>query len=150
METSALSSKKELQCLTGRLVTLGRFIAWFTDKLRSFFLVLKGANAIGWTEDCQSTFEEIKHYLTQPPILSSLQPGEWLYMYLTISNWVVNAILFRCILDKEQRSVYYISKAIADAETRYSKMEQTTLALRSTAQKLRQYFQTHPVVMLTN
>ena len=47
METSALSSKKELQCLTGRLVTLGRFIAWFTDKLRSFFLVLKGANAIG-------------------------------------------------------------------------------------------------------
>ena len=71
-------------------------------------------------------------------------------MYLTISNWVVNVVLFRYISDKEQRHVYYINKVMVDVETRYSKMEQTTLALRSTAQKLRQYFQTHPVVMLTN
>ena len=86
----------------------------------------------------------------QPPIMSSPQPDEWLYMYLTVSNWVVNAVLFCCILDKEQRSVYYISKAMADAETGYSKMEQITLALRSTAQKLHPYFQAHPIVMLTN
>ena len=86
MKTSAPSNKKELQRLTDRLVTLGRFIARFTNKLRSFFLVLKGANATGWTEDCQSVIEEIKHYLTQPPILSSPQLSEQLYMYLVVSN----------------------------------------------------------------
>ena len=64
MEASALSSKKKLQCLTDRLVALGRFIARFTDKLRSFFLMLRATNVTGWTEDCQSAFEEIKHYLT--------------------------------------------------------------------------------------
>ncbi|KAL6320688.1 hypothetical protein AAG906_008688 [Vitis piasezkii] len=93
MEASALSSKKKLQCLTGRLVALGRFIARFTDKLRSFFLMLRAANMTGWTEDC-------------------------------------HVVLFRCLSDKEQRPAYYTSKAMADTETRYSKREQTTLALR--------------------
>ena len=39
---------------------------------------------------------------------------------------------------------------MVDAETRYSKMEHTTLALKSVAQKLRPYFQAHQVTMLTN
>lgn len=47
IETFALSNKKELQRLTGRVAALGRFIARFTDKLRSFFLTLKGASATG-------------------------------------------------------------------------------------------------------
>ena len=58
--------------------------------------------------------------------------------------------MFRYISDKEQRLVYYISKAMIDAETRYSKMEQTALTLRNAAQKLRPYFQAHPIVVLTN
>ncbi|RVX16968.1 Retrovirus-related Pol polyprotein from transposon 17.6 [Vitis vinifera] len=40
--------------------------------------------------------------------------------------------------------------ALADVETRHSKMELTALALRSAAQKLRPYFQAHPVVVLTD
>ncbi|RVW25289.1 hypothetical protein CK203_110566 [Vitis vinifera] len=104
-----------------RFVALGRFIAWFTNKLKPFFLVLKGASVTGWTKDCQSAFEEIKHYLTQPPILSSPQPGKRLYI-----------------------------KAMADTKTRCSMMEQMALALRSAAQKLRSYFQAHPIVVLTN
>ena len=39
---------------------------------------------------------------------------------------------------------------MADAETRYSKIEQTALALRSAAQKLRPYFQAHLVVILND
>ena len=39
---------------------------------------------------------------------------------------------------------------MADAETIYLKIEQTTLALRSTTQKLHPYFQAHPIVVLTN
>ncbi|RVW19836.1 hypothetical protein CK203_116287 [Vitis vinifera] len=51
---------------------------------------------------------------------------------------------------KEQKPIYYVSRALADVETRYSKMELTVLALRSAAQKLRPYFQAHPVVVLTD
>ncbi|RVW93596.1 hypothetical protein CK203_028937 [Vitis vinifera] len=58
--TLALTNKKELQRLTGRLVALKRFIARFTDKLRPFFLVLREANRSRWTQSCQDAFEEIK------------------------------------------------------------------------------------------
>lgn len=39
---------------------------------------------------------------------------------------------------------------MADVETRYSRMEQTALALQIVAQKPRPYFQAHPVTVLTN
>ena len=71
-------------------------------------------------------------------------------MYLVVSNCAISIVLFRHIQDKELRLIYYVSKAMVDAETRHSKMEQTTLALKSAAQKLRSYFQAHQVTMLTN
>ena len=61
-------------------------------------------------------------------------------MYLSVSDCEVSVVLFRHIRDKEQRPVYYVSKAMVNAETRYSKMEQTTLDLKNTTQKLCPYF----------
>ena len=71
-------------------------------------------------------------------------------MYLAVSEWAISAVLFHCPSTKEQKPIYYVSRALADVESRYSKMELTTLALQSTAQKLRPYFQAHPVIVLTD
>ncbi|RVW23545.1 Transposon Tf2-2 polyprotein [Vitis vinifera] len=150
METPPPRNKKELQRLTGKLVALGRFIARFTDELRPFFLAIRKAGAHGWTDSCQSAFAKIKHCLMQPPILSSPIPKEKLYMYLAVSEWAISAVLFRCPSPNEQKPIYYVSRALADVETRYSKMELTALALRSAAQKLRPYFQAHPMIVLTD
>lgn len=144
------TNKKELQRFTNKLVALGRFITRFTNKLRPFFLALREANKSGWTQSCQDAFEKIKWYLAQPPILSSPQPGEMLYLYLAVTDWAISAVLFRALSPKEQIPVYFINKALADVETRYLIMEQTTLALRTAAQKLRLYFQAHPITVLTN
>ena len=101
--------------LTGCLAALGHFIGRFTDKLRSFFLTLRGANTTRWTSECQQAFEEIKTYLTRSLILSSLEPDEQLYMYLVVSECTVSVVLFRHVKDKEQRLVYYVSKAMTNA-----------------------------------
>ena len=148
METPAPRNKKELQRLTRKLVPLRRFISRFTDKLRHFFLVLRKADATGRTDNYQSAFEKIKHYLTQPPILSSPQPGERLYMYLTVSDYAISAVLFHCPTHKEQKPIYYVSREMVDAETRYSKIEKIVIALQSAAQKLHSYFQAHPIIVL--
>ena len=87
--------------LTGRLTALGHFIGRFTDKLRPFFLTLRGANTTRWTSECQQAFEEIKTYLTRLLILSSLEPGEQLYMYLVVSECAVSVVLFCHVKDKE-------------------------------------------------
>ena len=46
--------------------------------------------------------------------------------------------------------MYYVSKALLDAETRYSLLEKLALALITAVQKLRLYFQCHPVTVLTS
>ena len=46
--------------------------------------------------------------------------------------------------------MFFVSKSLTDAETRYSHLERAALALRTAAQKLRLYFQAHPVVVLTD
>ncbi|RVX17599.1 hypothetical protein CK203_003667 [Vitis vinifera] len=48
-----------------------------------------GASAIDWTDECRRAFNEVKHYLTEPPILSSSQYGEQIYMYLAVSNYAL-------------------------------------------------------------
>ena len=50
----------------------------------------------------------------------------------------------------KQHPVYYTSKALVDAETRYPAMEKWALALITAAWKLRPYFQVHPIVVTTD
>ena len=119
METLPPRSKKELQRFTGKLVALGRFIARFTNELRPFFLAIRKAGANEWTDRCQNAFEKIKQCLMQPSILSSPIPKEKLYMYLAVSEWAISAVLFRCPSPKEQKPIYYVSRALANVETRY-------------------------------
>ena len=49
-----------------------------------------------------------------------------------------------------QRPVYYVSKVLLDAERRYTTTEKFVLALHTSAKRLRPYFQSHPIVVLTD
>ena len=52
--------------------------------------------------------------------------------------------------EKVQWSVYYVSKRLLDAETRYPKLEKLALTLMVASRKLRPYFHTHSIKVLTN
>ena len=95
LHSSALSSKKGIQQLTGRLAALGRFISRFTDRLKPFFITLRGVNRAKWNEECDKTFVAIKQYLKEPPILVSPEAGDTLYLYLAASDIAVSAALFK-------------------------------------------------------
>ena len=139
-----------MQQLTDRLTALGRFIARFTNRLKPFFATLKGANRAGWNEECDQVFTAIKQYLAEPPVLMTPIDDETLFVYLAASDVAVSAALFKESEGGRQRPVFFVSKSLSDAETRYKHLEQATLALRMAAQKLRPYFQVHPVEVLTN
>ena len=150
LQSPAPASKKGIQQLTSWLVALGRFISRFTDRLKPLFTTLRGASRAKWNEECDRAFIEIKQYLTEPPILVSPEIGDMLYLYLAASDIAVSAALFKECGDAKLRPVFFVSKSLTDAETRYSHLERVALALRTTARKLRPYFQAHPVVVLTN
>ena len=52
--------------------------------------------------------------------------------------------------EKVQWPVYYISKYLIDAKTRYPEIEKLALALVIASQKLRPYFHSHTILVLTN
>ena len=112
-----------MQRLTSRLAVLCRFIARFIDKLRSFFTTLSGAQTFGWTEEWKSAFDAINQYLIEPPTLSNLEEGKELYMYLVVPDYAVSVVLFRQTSKDGQKPVYYVSKALVDAETHYSQVK---------------------------
>ena len=150
LQSPAPSSKKEIQRLTGRLAALGCFISRFTDRMKPFFTTLRGASWAEWDEECDRAFIAIKQYLTEPPILASPEAGDTLYLYLAASDMAVSAALFKECRYAKLRPVFFVSKSLTDAETRYTHLERAALALRTAAQKLRPYFQAHPVVVLTD
>ena len=84
---------KEVQKLTGRIATLNKFVSRATDKCLPFFKTLK--QAFAWTDECEAAFQDLKHYLSNPPLLSPSKEGENLYLYLIVSTTAVNAALIR-------------------------------------------------------
>ncbi|XP_059669050.1 uncharacterized protein LOC132314172 [Cornus florida] len=87
--------------------------------------------------------------MAEPLILSAPKPGETLIMYLATSGIATSAILIR-EEGRNQYPVFYTSKTMKDAETRYSKAEKIILALVHAKRKLRHYFESHSIVVLTN
>ena len=92
----------------------------------------------------------IKKYLTEPPILSSSGASDTLNLYLTMSEASVSAALFKKEENRKHKLIFFISKSPSEAETRYTRLEQATLALCVIAEKFRPYFQAHPIILLTN
>ena len=130
------SNTKEIQCLTGRIVALSRFMSRSSDKCQSFFQALK--KAFCWNAYCEEAFSALKTYLSSPPILVSPFEGELLTLYLVVSDFMTSAALVR-ERDRVQQLVYYCSRALRGAEERYPKMEKLVLALVTTTKRLRPY-----------
>ncbi|CAL2249549.1 unnamed protein product [Prunus armeniaca] len=66
-----------------------------------------------------------------------------------MSNSAVSSALIREELGA-QHPIFYTSKALLDAKTRYPKLEKLILALMVYARKLRPYYQAHRVIVMTD
>ncbi|GKV47753.1 hypothetical protein SLEP1_g54620 [Rubroshorea leprosula] len=102
-----------------------------------------------WTQECQATFDELKSYLSSPPLLTKAKDGEILYLYLGISDEAISSVLVREEA-KQQKPIYYISSVLHGAELRYPLVEKAALAVVTSVRKLRPYFQSHPIIVLTD
>ncbi|XP_030930781.1 uncharacterized protein LOC115956593 [Quercus lobata] len=104
LEMALPKTVKEVQKLTGRLAALNRFISKATEKCLPFFKMLKQAFTL--TDECEKAFQELKHCLSNPPLLSPPKEGETLYLYLAVLATAVSAALIQ-EGDRMQFPVYY-------------------------------------------
>ncbi|KAK3041701.1 hypothetical protein RJ639_001511 [Escallonia herrerae] len=81
-----------------------------------------------WTAECQNSFEALKEYLTVTPLLSKPLAGKELFLYLAKAESAVSAVLVR----------------------NQNNTEKLAFALLIAARKLRPYFQSHSITVLTD
>ncbi|KAJ9535409.1 hypothetical protein OSB04_un001477 [Centaurea solstitialis] len=149
LEIQSPRNIKEVQKLTGRVAALNRFISRSSDKCHLFYNVLRKNKGFDWTEAHEEALQSLKKYMSNPPLLTKPIEGESLQLYLAVSNNAVSAVLVR-EGDQHQQPIYYISKSFLDAETRYTSMEKLLLGLVTAAKKLRHYFESHHIIVVTN
>ena len=80
--------------------------------------------------------------------MSSPEPDEVLFAYIVVAPYTISLVLIRVDCGV-QRSVYYVSKSLLEAEVRYLPLEKAILAVVLGTRKLPHYFQAHTVVVLT-
>ena len=73
--------------------TLNQFISQSTDMCRPFFQFLNKWKGFEWTKECVLAFQQLKEYLSRPPIMSRPEVEEILFAYITVTSHVVNLVL---------------------------------------------------------
>uniref|UniRef100_A0A2N9F6T5 Uncharacterized protein n=1 Tax=Fagus sylvatica TaxID=28930 RepID=A0A2N9F6T5_FAGSY len=120
----APTSHKELKSFLGRLSYIRRFIPGLAAVTAVFTPLMKKGVPFIWSTACQQAFERSKD-----PTDHDQAPHQ----------------------DEEgtERPIYYVSRALKDAETRYSGAERACLALIYASQRLRHYFLAHKIQLIT-
>jgi hypothetical protein len=146
---------KEVQRLIGSMATLNRFISRLGEKGLLFFKLLKKTCKFEWTEKAKEAFESLKAYLISSPILMPPKKHEDMMLYIAATSTMVSAAI---IVEREeeghvykvQRPIYYMSEVLSDSKIRYPHVQKLLYALLITSCKLRHYFESHKITVVTD
>ena len=139
---------KEVQKLIRMTTALNQFISQSADRCRPSFQLLNKWKGFEWIEECVLAFQQLKEYLSRLPIMSRPEVDKVLFAYIAVASHAMSLVLVRVDSDV-QRSVYYVSKSLHEAEVCYLPLEKAILAMVHATPKLPHYFQSHTVVVLT-
>ena len=73
-------------------------------------------------------FQELKLYLSHPPIMSSPVMDEVLFACIAVALYAISLVLIQ-VDSGIQQPVYYVSKSLNEAEMRYLPLEKVILAI---------------------
>ncbi|GJX31501.1 reverse transcriptase domain-containing protein [Tanacetum coccineum] len=143
---------KDVQKLNGKLASLNRFLAKFTEKSLPFFKTLKRCTKKSdfcWTDEAKSTFRQMKQHIAKLPMLTTPEEREELIVYLAAARETVSAVL---MTEREAKHIpiYFVSHALRGLKVNYKSMEKLFLALVHASKHLKRYFQAHPIIVITD
>ena len=81
-----------------------------------------------WTKQCALAFQQLKEYLSRPPIMSSPEMDEVLFAYIAVAPHAMSLVLIR-VDNGIQRPVYYMSKSLHEADIHYLPLEKAILVV---------------------
>ncbi len=145
----SLTSVKEVKQLTGRMAALPHFLSIGGDRGHPYFQCLKRNNRFVWTGECEEASLKLKVYLASPPVLCKPLSGTPLRFYFAITNRAISSVIVQ-EQDHVQRHVYFVSKMLQRPEVHYQAIEKAALAVVFAVWRLRYYFQSFTVIVMTD
>jgi dsDNA-binding SOS-regulon protein len=120
--------------LTDMMAALGRFISKLREKGLPFFKLLKKFDKFKWTDKADQVLEELKTFLTTPPVKVPPAPKETLLLYISASTHVVSTVLVAKRPEEGhhypvERPVYYVSEVLSNSKVRYSQPQKLLYAI---------------------
>ena len=116
---------REMQKLTGRVTTLGRFISKLGERALPFFQLMKKKGPFEWTEEADKAFQDLKRYLTSPSVMVAPRPQEPLVLYLAATPYSASAAL---VVVREERRIKTTAVARDEAEQEQGRPTETATA----------------------
>jgi hypothetical protein len=112
----------------------------------------KSDNKFEWTEEADIAFTQLKKVLSTPPVLVAPKEKEPLLLYIAATHQVVSTVL---VVERSeegkahgvQRPVYFVSEVLSPTKQRYPHYQKLAYIVFTSAQKLRQYFAVHPIIV---
>ncbi|CAL2255640.1 unnamed protein product [Prunus armeniaca] len=134
-------TKKDLQYFLGEVNFLRRFISNLARKIWPLtpLLKLKDTERFVWGAEHQAALDDIKQYLSQPPVLMPPKRGKPLRLYISALEGSIGCLLAQNNEYEREQVVHYLSHTLNMAELNYSPIEKLCLALYFAATKLRHY-----------
>jgi ribonuclease HI len=139
-KVKAPTCKKELQSFLGKVNYLRWFISNLSGRVKALtpILQLKNDAEFIWRVEQQATFEEIKGYLSTPPVLKAPKSRVPFSFYVAPENDIIIAVLIQETKGNEH-IITYVSRRLLDVKTRYQFIEKLCFLLYYACTKLRHY-----------
>jgi hypothetical protein len=139
----------------GCLAALSRFISRLGERGLPLYRLLRKAECFTWTPEAEEALGNLKALLTNAPILVPLAAGEALLIYVAATTQVVSTAI---VVEKQeeghalpvQRPVYFISEVLSETKIRYPQVQKLLYTVILTRRKLRHYFESHPVTVVSS
>src|SRR6266498_2498853 len=120
-----------------------------------FYKLLKKQDNFQWTPEAQQALDELKKFLTNPPVLVPPMLEEPLLLYIAATSHVVRTAIVverqeEGHIQKVQHPVYFVSEVLGESKIWYPQVQKIIYAVLITSQKLVHYFRVHPILVVTS
>ena len=145
----------DVQRLAGRIAALSRFIIRLGEKAIPLYQMMKKTDNFVWSDAANAAFEDLKKQLAKLPVLVAPIDKEPLLLYVAANARAVSVaiVVERKEPGKEypvQWPVYYISEVLIESKQRYPHWQKLVYGVFMASRKLKQYFQGHPITMVSS